>query len=56
MVEKMYIISSRNYIQISYLSVKSFSLVARDPNKNTENRYKPLVTRVAANVPTGIER
>lgn len=42
--------------QNKYLSVKSFSLVARAPNSKTETRYKAEVVSVAANVPTGIER
>lgn len=40
---------------IQYLSEKSFSLVARDPNKITDIKYIELVPRVAANVPIGID-
>lgn len=32
------------------------SLVASAPKNNTEIRYNAVVVRVAANVPTGIER
>lgn len=39
-----------------YLSVKSLSLVETAPNNSTETRYKPVVVKVAAKVPTGIER
>lgn len=39
-----------------YLSEKSFSLVARDPNKITDIKYTELVARVAASVPIGIDR
>lgn len=39
-----------------YLSVRSSSLVAKAPNKSTENRYIAVVVRVADNVPIGIER
>lgn len=51
-----YVCSERLIEKYRYLSVKSFSLVAIDPNKSTENRYSPEVLRVAASVPTGIER
>lgn len=44
---------SNNY---AYLSVKSFSLVARAPNNKTETRYIAVVVRVAESVPMGIER
>ena len=39
-----------------YLSEKSLSLVARDPNKTTDIKYTELVVRVAASVPIGIDR
>lgn len=43
-------------IKKNYLSVKSFSLVARAPNKSTETKYRTVVVRFAARVPTGIDR
>lgn len=43
-------------ISRTHLSVNSLSLVARAPNKKTDNMYSPVVVRVAASVPIGIER
>jgi len=39
-----------------YLLDKSSSLVAKAPNSNTDITYKQEVVRVAARVPTGIDR
>lgn len=39
-----------------YLSVKSLSLVARAPKNSTLIIYRAVVVKVAAKVPTGIER
>lgn len=44
-----------NFLTKNYLSVKSFSLVATAPNNIKETRYRKVVVRVAAKVPTGID-
>jgi len=44
------------FLTKNYLSVKSFSLVATEPNNTKETKYRQVVARVAAKVPTGIDR
>jgi hypothetical protein len=43
-------------ILLRNLSVRSSSLVAKAPKRNTDSRYIRVVERVALNVPTGMER
>jgi hypothetical protein len=43
-------------LKCTHLSVRSSSLVAKAPNRITDNRYIAVVVRVADRVPTGIER
>lgn len=54
----MYMMAEEGHamVAVSNLSVNSFSLVATDPRRKTEMKYRAVVVRVAASVPMGIER